>query len=332
MMSNKVRLIEGNAAEALAKVESRSVDCVVTSPPYFGLRNYETPPIVWQPQEAIWQGCEHEFIKEEYYRAGGSTGTLRERFAKGGKENAERVKSTRWRTHEVCAKCGAERCELGREKFLEDYIRHLDQIMFEVFRTLKSSGVAFLNIGDSYNNASRKASASPVLSQRSLHLVPQLLAVQLQKSGWCIRSEIIWHKTNPPPDPAKSRPARSHETIWVLAKSGKKHYWNAEANTFGTVWAMAVSRNSRHRATMNMALAERCILLGCPEDGIVLDPFMGSGTSVLAAIKMGRAGIGIDIDPANIQMARDALGIRHRPIARLNQLSLIERNFGKIDS
>ena len=327
-MTYRLKFIVGNAFDALDEVPKLSIDCVITSPPYFGLRDYGTNPVIWQPHKTAWGDCKHEFQAEKYYRAGGSTGQKRERFSKAGKENAERVKAARWRTHETCIHCGAERCELGQERYLDDYIDHLDRIFQKVRNVVKSTGVVFLNIGDSYNNASRNSAASPYLLQRSLHLVPQHLAIALQRSGWCIRSEVIWLKTNPAPDPAKTRPGRHHETLWILTK-GKSYYWNNEFNDLGSVWPIAVSRNSEHRASMPSALVERCLRLGCPSDGTVLDPFMGSGTTLLAAAKFGLAGVGIDMDAANIQLARNAMGIGRRPIAtRCNQLDLTKEGYG----
>ncbi len=185
--------------------------------------------------------------------------------------------------------------------------------------------------------------SSPGLKPKDLCMVPNRLAIALQDDGWWIRSEIIWHKNNPMPESITDRPATSHEKMWLLSKSAK-YFYDAEAvrlpaapssikrwqgdieNQTGSTRAhggkrtgnmKAVGRNLRnvwtiatkpyseaHFATFPPALIEPCIKAGCPEGGIVLDPFGGAGTTGLVADRLKRDAILIELNPEYCELAR----------------------------
>lgn len=163
--------------------------------------------------------------------------------------------------------------------------------------------------------------------------IPWRAAFALQADGWYLRSDIIWHKPNPMPESVKDRPTKSHEYIFLLSKN-KKYYYDYEAikepcvngdptnprGSRGTspnsgrrkqesgasktltkknkrdVWTVTPKPyRGAHYATFPPDLIEPCILAGCPEGGIVLDPFVGSGTTVMVANSHNRRGIGLDL-------------------------------------
>jgi DNA modification methylase len=335
--TSRLQLYQGNCLEILQSLKSGSIDCCVTSPPYFNLRYYDTVAQVWGGDPE----CNHTWQKSEYYREGGSSGGkvdgISERFLAQGKSNAQRVKATRWKIDYRCSACGAWQGELGQEPTIEEYIAHLGLIFEEVYRVLHHTGTCWINIGDSYAS-STKCSVHRI-REKSLCLVPQRLAISLQEMGWVVRQEIIWQKPCPMPESVIDRSTRSHEQIWMLTKESKGYYYNAEAirekcvsnyssgngfkrsarqsyaNSNGTprgrdspwqpaqyrnsrdVWTLGAERNSsNHYASFPSEIPRRCIQVGCRPQGIVLDPFAGTGTTALAAIESGRKAIAIELN------------------------------------
>ncbi|HEY9735458.1 MAG TPA: site-specific DNA-methyltransferase [Trichocoleus sp.] len=218
---------------------------MVTSPPYYGLRDYGTDPQVWGGSP----DCDHEWVEQTYYREGGASGGKRENFTAAGEENAKRVKETRWKTNSTCSKCGSWLGEFGQEPTHTLYVEHMVLLFSEVWRVLKSSGTVWLNLGDSYaangipgqsnlealgqkyrgggkkrdEVAKPRKQCSEGLKPKDLMLIPQRVAIALQDAGWWVRSEIVWAKPNPMPESVTDRPTRSHEQIWLLTKS--ERYW-----------------------------------------------------------------------------------------------------------
>jgi len=157
--------------------------------------------------------------------------------------------------------------------------------------------------------------------------IPWMLAFALRADGWYLRQDIIWAKPNPMPESVKDRCTKSHEYIFLLSKSAKYYYdsiaidepsvrageYNNSSETHSEyamhrvikvgetrnkrdVWTVATKPyKGAHYATFNPDLIKPCILAGAPEGGIVFDPFVGSGTTVATAIQLGRKGIGIDL-------------------------------------
>jgi DNA modification methylase len=179
------------------------------------------------------------------------------------------------------------------------------------------------------------------LKPKDLVGIPWRVALALQADGWWLRSDIIWHKPNAFPESVRDRPTKSHEYVFLLSKS-QRYYYDKEAilepsqkphgkgyrkdakkaylgnpptnlqgcgsNPKGrnrrTLWSISTKPfKGAHFATFPPDLVEICILAGCPEGGIVLDPFGGSGTTALVANKLGRHGISLDLSRDYCKMA-----------------------------
>ena len=205
-MINKI--ICGDALVELKKMESESVDCCICSPPYFGLRCYQTIPQIWDDHT----GCVHEWgeEKEKHLRGKSSNATV------GNNLPDFEGYLTKRSEGQFCTRCNAWRGELGLEPTFQLYIQHLMQIFDEVKRVLKKSGTCFVNLGDSYsgsggdhkpdgkNNSGfqgklfrgtqrRYLSSIPA---KSLCLIPQRFAIAMVDSGWICRNVINWIKPN----------------------------------------------------------------------------------------------------------------------------------------
>lgn len=151
------------------------------------------------------------------------------------------------------------------------------------------------------------------LKSKELIGVPWRLAFALQDAGWYLRSETIWYKPNCQPESVKDRPTRSHEHIFLLTKSEDYYYDNqAERGPNGrnlrTVWDINTQAyKGAHFAVFPPALVEPCLNLSTRPGDIVLDPFIGSGTAGLVALKHSRRFVGIELNPEHVGLARRRL-------------------------
>lgn len=289
----------GEAERTLREqVPDRTFDCAVTSPPYFGLRDYG---------------------------------------------NGEQI---------------------GREGDVGEYVDRLVRVFREVRRTLRDDGLLFLNLGDTYaaSGGHRQQGATSQRSGRKgtdmqehhgvqrppagykakdLIGVPWRVALALQADGWWLRSDCIWEKPNCLPESVRDRPTRSHEYVFMLAKSAKYYYdadavrepWvnrpndikraaeghegyagkhkSGQAGVKGqpvgdpskgrnkrTVWRIVTRPyKGAHFAVFPEALPEICIKAGSRVGGVVLDPFAGSGTTLAVAKRLGRRFVGVELNP-----------------------------------
>lgn len=232
-----IRILQGDVRERLAELPLDSFDCIVTSPPYWGLRDYGT---------AKWEGGSGECDHVEPRNLGAS------RLRNDGREHVgpyhgEKAVVTGMPFRGACSKCGASRIDnqIGLEPTLTEYLDTMVAVCRELRRVLKPSGTFWLNVGDSYagggrggnpaESAFRKQATNlgslvaptPLsatgLKPKDLCMVPNRLAIRLQEDGWYVRSEIIWAKPNPMPESMTDRPTSSHEKIWLLTKS--ERYW-----------------------------------------------------------------------------------------------------------
>lgn len=187
------------------------------------------------------------------------------------------------------------------------------------------------------------------LKQKDLVGIPWMVAFALRADGWYLRSEIIWHKPNPMPESVTDRPTKAHEQVFLLAK-GPRYYYDADAiaeeatnrapgnvthkhtaahedgdefsRTKGGLLAVGAreTKNKRtvwtvpsapfagaHFATFPPALIEPCVLAGAPKGGTVLDPFNGAGTTGMVAVRNGRRYVGVELNPEYADMARDRI-------------------------
>jgi len=220
----------------------------------------------------------------------------------------------------------AVEAQIGRDDSLADYIGSVVAAFEEIRRVLRDDGTVWLNVGDAFTSGSRRyrapdrknrARAMAVrpptprgLKPKDLIGVPWRLAFALQASGWWLRAEVVWHKPNAHPESVRDRPTKAHETVFLLSKSQNYHYdLDAVRGPGGrrlrSVWEIATEPLRRenghaddHPAMMPLTLARRCIAITGREDGVVLDPYAGAGTTLLAARELGRRWVGIEINRA----------------------------------
>ena len=234
--NSQVTLYLGNALDVLKTLPDESINCVVTSPPYYGLRDYNT---------SIWHGgnleCDHQSNDVKRGKNSVKQNTQNNGLGAG--------------FYDVCPKCGAtkEDKQIGLEKTPFEYIDKLVEIFAEVKRVLTPDGTVWLNLADSYagsrsdkyssvnkdsmsyRNGHRKAGVEKSIKNKlegfkpkDLIGIPFRVAFALQDQGWYLRSDIIWEKNNPMPESVRDRPTKSHEYIFLLTKSAK-YYYDADA-------------------------------------------------------------------------------------------------------
>ena len=326
------KILTGNTLEVLKTLPERSVHCCITSPPYWGLRDYGT---------GEWEGgdpkCDHQPPQQDMVKAAASRLNLN--------KDPNKIQSTLGGSHnrgykEICKKCGAHRIDsqIGLEKTPEEYVTKIVAVFREVRRVLRDDGTLWLNLGDSYGATSNrnglsgsglkqnktadprlriKTGISTGLAQKNLVGIPWRVAFALQADGWCLRQDIIWLKPNPMPESVTDRCTKSHEYIFLLAKS-QKYYFDSGATKemgadFGernlrSVWTVATKPfKEAHFAVYPLNLIRPCILAGCPPKGTILDPFLGSGTTAVGAVVNGRGYVGIELNPEYVKMAKSRL-------------------------
>lgn len=226
--------------------------------------------------------------------------------------------------------------QIGRDDGLAEYTDSLVRTFRKVRRVLRADGTLWLNIGDSYTSGNRRYRApdkkSPVramsvrpptppgLKPKDLIGVPWRVARALQEDGWWLRSEVIWHKPNAHPESVRDRPTKAHETVFLFSK-GLRYYYEVDAvkgpngRRLRSVWDIPTKPQrrskgdeTRHPAKMPIALARRCLQLTSKPGGVVLDPYAGSGTTLCAARDAGCNWVGIEIEPAFVDLIEKRLG------------------------
>lgn len=208
--------------------------------------------------------------------------------------------------------------QLGHEESVQAYIDALMGVFDEVKRTLHPEGVFFLNIGDTYYSGNGQPHGSdpkcssrnflrkkvrPVdvsgwdIPKKSMIGIPWKVAFAMQERGWTLRSSIIWNRCNAFVEPtARDRPYRQYEFVFMFSKS-RFYSFDRSKLVEEDVWNIPIERNRRakHNAAFPTELVRRCIEVGSPPNGHVLDPFVGSGTTVLTSILNHRNVVGIDM-------------------------------------
>jgi DNA modification methylase len=243
-----VRVLVGDALSVLRTLESESVNCVVTSPPYYGLRSYGTEPQVWGGD------VEHEHEWGDIQRAPGwvsnngqGATSLQGHGGDGKSPYLDQVHAeTKQRSGGAFCPCGAWRGELGSEPTPGLFIEHLLLIFDEVKRVLRKDGLAFVNLGDSRSGSGKgptghngignqerrqgfhDGQAYRAIPPKNLLLTPQRFAIGMQDRGWIVRDCIVWAKTSAMPESVRDRPTSAWEPIWMFAKS-RAYFWDQEA-------------------------------------------------------------------------------------------------------
>jgi site-specific DNA-methyltransferase (cytosine-N4-specific) len=226
--------------------------------------------------------------------------------------------------------------QIGLEPTPEAYVETMVAVFRAVRRVLADDGTLWLNLGDSYatsggagtqgasgQRADRRYTAEgasakgvpPGLKPKDLVGIPWRVAFALQADGWWLRSDIVWHKSNPMPESVTDRPTKAHEFVFLLSKS-ERYYYDAEAIK-EPVSGLVTDRNRRdvwtvpsqpyagaHFATMPEALVTPCILAGSAPGDAVLDPFLGSGTVGQVAERLGRRWAGCELNPEYEALAK----------------------------
>jgi len=232
---------------------------------------------------------------------------------------------------------GGEDCQIGLEESPEEYIQKLVKVFREVRNILTEDGTLWLNIGDSYYNyrpgkgqalvkqtvstnkqdlpdkCSRRGNKLDGLKEKDLIGIPWMLAFALRADGWYLRQDIIWHKPNPMPESVRDRCTKSHEYIFLLSKN-QNYYFDVDAIKEPTrrkrsVWNITKKGyKDAHFAVYPPDLIKPCILAGSQENDIILDPFMGSGTTGMVAKELGRYYIGCELHEGYGNLIKNRIG------------------------
>jgi DNA modification methylase len=211
--------------------------------------------------------------------------------------------------------------QIGMEASIQSFVDNIVASMGGLRDALKPTGTVFLNLGDTYYNAkgrphgedakhkSRRMSVLRAvdgpglgLPRKSLIGIPWRVALAMQTAGWTLRSDIIWMRKSSIPEPtAKDRPWRKYEHIFMFSKSTKYYFDRSALDGEEDVWFIEPERNSlargTHYAPYPRDLVRRCLAVGCPPGGTVLDPFVGGGTTMSVALEMERDAIGVELNP-----------------------------------
>lgn len=311
------KIICGGALDVITGMQSASVDCVVTSPPYWNLRDYG---------EAGQLGAENS--PEEYI---------------------ENLRAIFFQAKRVLKKEGSLWLNLGDSYwgsgrgFGADYTQN----------NWKQSS----NRGAVANTIRPKTTKKhPVFKAKDLMLLPSRVAIALQADGWYLRSKVIWQKPNAMPESVEDRPTNDYEEVFFFTKSksyfydidalrephnsleelksrktldnkgtnggvhehlsrNRDEYYHPEGRNKRAVWSISTANyRGAHFATMPLELAETCIKASCPVGGIVLDPFGGSGTTAESAIGLNRDYRLIELNPDYVLLAEERVRNVQRPL------------------
>jgi DNA modification methylase len=242
----------GDCREVLKTIPDKSVNCVVTSPPYYGLRDYGTAKWVGGNPE-----CDHVANPKATKKMGNPE-------FNENRPSREETKTAGY-YQDICPKCGAVRVDkqIGLEQTPEEYVNNLVEVFREVKRVLRDDGTLWLNLGDSYwGGKGQSGSGNPeeqkarnedgqslnkayhqiagdkltrptdrkhqIIKPKDLIGIPWRVAFALQADGWYLRQDIIWQKNNPMPESVRDRCTKAHEYVFLLSKS-QKYYYDNEA-------------------------------------------------------------------------------------------------------
>src|SRR6185503_15358797 len=227
----------GDSLTWLRQINDESVNTVITSPPYWALRDYKT-------EGQLWGGapdCDHEWntvqARLAHQNRNNNEGSNAKVFANPKRANSD----DRLGTTSFCTRCNAWKGSLGLEPTFQLYIDHLVEIFDEVKRVLTNDGSCWVVLGDTYG--SHKGEGGPNISQqtsknwnshapikgfeKSLLQIPQRFAIAMIDHGWILRNDLIWHKRNCMPSSARDRFTIDYEHVFFFVKS-KKYYFKTQ--------------------------------------------------------------------------------------------------------
>lgn len=249
MILDNLRTIYHGDSRDMKEIPDESIQCVVTSPPYWGLRKYAgCPDLIWGGKD----DCRHEWgdlVRGKEYGRHDTNDPSSTNFGAWANWDGD----TGNNAGHYCLKCGAWRGQFGLEPTIELYVAHTLVFLKEIWRVLRKDGVVFWNVGDSYmshagdrnkvggfqanpNKERLEAESSmsmikrttDALKDKDLCLIPYRVALAAQQQGWWVRSAIIWNKPNPMPESVTDRPTNAYEHIFLFTKSAR-YYWDMEA-------------------------------------------------------------------------------------------------------
>jgi len=304
MMPN-FKILEGDCRQTLKSLPDQSVHCCVTSPPYFGLRDY---------------GCEDQIGLEQTPDA----------FVEELVAVFREVKRVLRNDGTLWLNLGDSYASFRDGKATPDTTRGSST------GTLVPKGKAANRMSGSFSGTNVK--------HKDLIGIPWRVAFALQADGWYLRQDIIWHKPNPMPESVQDRCTKAHEYIFLLSKSARYFYdidamredaiKGAAGSSFNkgktashqlgrssdaervddgkrnrrSVWTVTTKPYSgAHFATFPPDLIEPCILAGSPRGGFVLDPFGGSGTTAQVAMENNRSAILCELNPEYVGLINERL-------------------------
>ena len=245
---------------------------------------------------------------------------------------------------------GDEQDQIGHEQTPEEYIQQMVEVFRLVRDCLTDDGTVWLNMGDSYYNyrpgkgqalvqqtlasnnqdlpdkCARRGNKLEGLKEKDLIGIPWMLAFALRADGWYLRQDIIWNKPNPMPESVRDRCTKSHEYIFLLSKK-QNYYFDVDAIKEPTrrkrsVWDITKKPyKDAHFAVFPPDLIEPCIKAGSERGDMILDPFMGSGTTAMVAKSLGRDYMGCELHEEYGKLIRDRLQPYHNPLEKFYENS-----------
>lgn len=223
----------GDIRELAPLIATNSVNCIVCSPPYMGLRDYGTAR--WEGGDT---GCDHAKPSRQGIATLGPAGTQHHPCPAKGDAPKDYYRDR-------CGKCGAVRVDrqLGLEPTVGEFVANLVAVFRALRPALRDDGCMFINLGDSYSHDAKWGGATGGKHAAGLHgedgpgrgrtasglppkclsLAPARFAIAMVDDGWVLRSDIIWAKPNPMPESVQDRPTSAYEHVFLFVKQG--HYW-----------------------------------------------------------------------------------------------------------
>ncbi len=293
-----IKILQGNCLDKLKELPDESINTCITSPPYWGLRDYG------EDKQLGMEDTPEEFVKN-----------LAQVFRE--------VKRVLRDDGTVWLNLGDSYSSGGRTTTTNQSLR-----------------------GDKDYGVTRPKSSKDI-KPKDLIGIPWRVAFALQQDGWYLRQDIIWHKPNPMPESVRDRCTKAHEYIFLLSKSPKYYFdneaikedaktepslrnkmgegyqadytkgkrfsdgervWGSKKRNKRSVWTVTTKPfKGAHFATFPMDLIEPCVLAGCPENGTVLDPFGGSGTTGIVASNHNRKAVLIELNAEYIEIAKQRI-------------------------